>query len=525
VKDNINVAGMPTTCACPAFAYVPETSAPAVEKLLAAGAIRIGKTNLDQFATGLVGVRTPYPIPRNAIDPALVPGGSSSGSAVAVARGLISFALGTDTAGSGRVPAGLNNIVGLKPSVNAVSTRGVVPACQTLDCVSVFACTVDDAWRVFESMAGYDAQDPYARPVKLGTLSKLPPNLVLGVPRPVDLRFFGDHSAADAFSAALDGLARMGAVFREIDMTPFFETAALLYEDAWIAERHAALRSFLESNAGDVLPVTRRIIENANRFSASDLFAAIYKLAGLRRSAEPVWANIGALIVPTTPHAPTLADLAADPIRPNSELGTYTNFVNLFDLAAISVPGPWRADGRAAGITLIGPRCSDAYLASIGRTFHAACNTTMGATGKPVPPLDPIPETCPAGMIEMAVVGAHLSGMPLNHELLDGGAVFLRAVKTIPAYRLYALAPSPVPKPALIRVNTDGASIEAEVWALPVEAFAHFVARIPPPLGIGTVLLADGTAPKGFLVEAASIEGAEDITSFGGWRAYRKGRP
>jgi allophanate hydrolase len=520
VKDNLEVAGFPTTCACPAFAYRPAHSAPAVDKLFAAGAICIGKTNLDQFATGLVGVRTPYPVPRNAIDPSLVPGGSSSGSAVAVARGIVSFALGTDTAGSGRVPAGLNNIVGLKPSVGAVSSRGAVPACRTLDCISVFAGTVDDSWRVFDIMAGYDPADPYSRPYVRGVLSPPPPKPILGVPKSTDLRFFGDEAAAGAFARALEVLSRMGASVREIVMEPFYETAALLYEGAWVAERRAALRSFMAEHAEALVPVTRRIVEGAARFSAADAFDAIYKLAGLRRAIEPIWQEITALVVPTTPHAPTLADLEADPIRPNSELGTYTNFVNLLDLAALSVPGPWRIDGRAAGITLIGPCGADGRLASIGRAFHVLCGGTIGATAQPLPPLAPVTSACPAGMIEIAVVGAHLSGMPLNGELLDENGVFLRAAKTKPVYRLYALAGGSIPKPALIRVASGGAAIETEVWALPAEGFGRFVAQIPPPLGIGTVRLADGTTPKGFLAEAIATQDAEDVSSFGGWRAY-----
>jgi allophanate hydrolase len=384
-KDNIDVAGMPTTCACPAFAYRPEQTAPAVEKLLAAGAICIGKTNLDQFATGLVGVRTPYPVPRNAIDPDIVPGGSSSGSAIAVARGIVSFALGTDTAGSGRVPAGLNNIVGLKPSCGAISTRYVVPACSSIDCVSIFTGTVDDALQVFEIMAGYDPEDPFSRPLEAGVASGPPLELHLGIPSPADLKFFGDEAAADAFARAVEVLKSMGASLAEIDMQPFFETASLLYDGPWVAERRAALKEFMAGHAAGMLPVTRSIVESADRFSAADAFAAIYKLAALRRVTEPVWGKIAALVVPTAPVAPTIADLAADPIGPNSRLGTYTNFVNLLDLAALAVPGPWRADGRPAGVTFIGPRGSDARLACIGRIFHASSGLTIGATGRPVP--------------------------------------------------------------------------------------------------------------------------------------------
>jgi allophanate hydrolase len=519
VKDNIDVAGMPTTAACPAFAYRPKTTAPAVERLLAAGAILIGKTNLDQFATGLVGVRTPYPVPRNAIDPAIVPGGSSSGSAVAVACGIVPFALGTDTAGSGRVPAGLNNIVGLKPSGGAISIRGAVPACRTLDCISVFAGTVDDAWTVFAFLAGEDKDDPFSRPLVLGRPGAAPPHPVIGIPRPRDQKFFGDAAARTAWRAATGLLEDLGARFVEIDMTPFFAAAALLYEGPWVAERYAAVRPFIEKRARDVHPVTRRIVQGATAFSAADAFAAIYRLAELKLATGPVWRGIDALAVPTAPCAPTLLDLEHDPIGPNTRLGTYTNFVNLLDLAALAVPGPMRRDGRAAGITLIAPRGSDAALASLGRAFHANAATTIGATGRPLPALAALPATAPAGHCEIAVVGAHLSGMALNHELRALGGLFLRAVETEPCYRLYALPGGPPRRPGLVRVG-EGAAVATEVWALPVEGFGRFVAGIPAPLAIGTLLLRDGSRPKGFLCEAEATRNAQDISRYGGWRAY-----
>ncbi len=520
VKDNIDVAGMPTTCACPAFAYEPAVSAAAVEKLLAAGALCIGKTNLDQFATGLVGVRTPYPAPLNSVDASLVPGGSSSGSAVAVARGLVSFALGTDTAGSGRVPAALNNIVGLKPSVGAVSSRGVIPACSTLDCVSVLAGTVDDAWRVFEVMAGYDEADPFSRRIAAGALSAPPPHPRIAIPNAEGRNFFGDNAAKDAFEAALAVLEGMGACLVEIDMQPFFETAAMLYGGPWVAERLAALRPFVSRHADEIFPVTRRIIESAENYSAADAFEAIYRLAELRRKTEAVWNGITTLAVPSIPRAVSLAEVEADPIGPNAMLGTFTNFVNLLDLAALSVPGRWQTNGRPAAITFIGPRGSDGRLASIGRVFQSACNGTIGATGEPLPKLTPLKPHAPDNMIQLAVVGAHLSGMPLNYQIEKAGGIFLRSVKTEPIYRLYALLSGPIPKPALIRVGASGVSIETEVWALPSEEFGRFVSEIPPPLGIGTVFLSDGTAPKGFIGEAVAAAEGQDISSFGGWRAY-----
>jgi len=521
VKDNIDVAGLPTTAGAPGFAYTPKTSATVVQRLLDAGALLVGKTGLDQFATGLVGVRTPYPVPKNPFDATIVPGGSSSGSGVAVARGLVPFALGTDTAGSGRVPAGLNNIVGLKPSVGAVSTHGVVPACRTLDCVSVFAGTVDDAWAVYSVIAGSDAADAYSRAIALGSLGALPPHVRLGVPRGKDLKFFGDSAAKAAWRAGVEVMQGLGAELVDIDFTPLFETAAMLYEGPWVAERYAALRPFLEQRAGDVYPVTRTVIEKAKAYSAADAFAGLYRLESLKRTSEGVMAGVDALMVPTAPYTPTIAEVEADPIGPNIRLGTYTNFVNLLDMAAIAVPGPFRKDGLAAGITLIGQRGRDAALASLGRAFHAAAATTVGATGRPLPPLPPLPATAAVGMIELAVVGAHLSGMALNGELRALGGAFLRAVGTKPCYELYVLPGGPPERPGLVRVaEGKGHPIATEVWALPAEGFAGFVAGIPAPLGIGTLLLADGTRPKGFLCEAAGTRGAKAISSFGGWRAY-----
>jgi allophanate hydrolase len=366
VKDNIDVAGLPTTAACPDFAYVPEADASVVAKLIEAGAILIGKTNLDQFATGLVGVRTPHPVPRNAFDALIVPGGSSSGSAIAVAQGLASFALGTDTAGSGRVPAGLNNLVGLKPSLGALSTRGVVPACRTLDCVSVFATCVADAQAVFDLAAGFDAADPYSRPLVAGQPA---PVRVLGVPRAMDRLFFGDALMEAAFDAALARLQSLEITVEEIDMSDFFAVARLLYEGPWVAERRAAIRHFMDANPDALHPVTRAITAKADAISATDTFEAMYRLAALKRATETVWQRVDALMVPTAPIAPTLAELAADPIGPNARLGTYTNFVNLLDLAALAVPGPFRADGFPAGVTFIAPRGSDHRLADFGARF------------------------------------------------------------------------------------------------------------------------------------------------------------
>jgi allophanate hydrolase len=519
VKDNIDVAGLPTTAACPAFAYTPKSDATCVARLRAAGAIPIGKTNLDQFATGLVGVRSPYGVPRNVFDAKLIPGGSSSGSAVAVAAGLVPFSLGTDTAGSGRIPAGLGNIVGLKSSLGMVSTAGVVPACRTLDCVSVFALTVDDAWTVLAAMAGPDVADPYTRDRPAGTPGPVP-ELRIGVPVKGARVFFGDQVSAAQFDAAIARFAALGATISEIDIEPFYETARLLYEGPWIAERYLAAQKLLASSPDAMHPVTREIILGGARPSAAEAFAAFYKLEDLRRVRDHVFRQIDVLLVPTMPTAYTVEQVLADPIQLNSRLGTYTNFVNLLDLAGLAVPASMRPDGIPFGVTLLAPGGQDALLASLGRVFHADMNLPMGATGKSQPPLAALSAAPQSGEIAIAVVGAHLSGMPLNGELKSHGARFLESTRTAPDYRMFALATQP-PKPGLLRVAAgQGAPIVVEIWTLPPEGFGRFVAAIPAPLGIGTLTLADGRTVKGFLAEANATANARDISEFGGWRAY-----
>lgn len=521
VKDNIDVAGLPTTAACPAFSHEPAKDAGAVARLKAAGAIVIGKTNLDQFATGLNGTRSPYGTPRNALRADLVPGGSSSGSASAVAAGIVPLALGTDTAGSGRVPAGLQNIVGLKPSLGLVSTAGVVPACRTLDCVSIFAATVDDAWLALEAIAGPDAQDAFSRRIPLGRPGTLPPRLRIGVPREADLDFNSDAGARASFATALERMRALGAEIVTLEMAPFAETARLLYDGPWVAERWLAIHDLLERDPEAILPVTRQVIAGRPLPDAAAAFAARYRLAELALAARKVFAGIDALMVPTAPRPVTLAEMAVDPVGANTLLGRYTNFVNLLDLSALAVPATLAADRTAAGITLIAPAGGDATLATIGRAFHAAGGLPLGAGTSPLPATPALPAAAPAGQIEIAVVGAHLSGMPLNGELTSLGGSFVRATTTTGDYRLYALPGGPPARPGLVRVQPGtGAPLALEVWALPAEGFGRFVAGIPSPLGIGTLTLADGTAVKGFLCEAIAVEGARDVTSFGGWRAY-----
>ena len=518
VKDNIDVAGLPTTAACPAFAYDPGKDATCVAKLRRAGAIVIGKTNLDQFATGLVGVRSPYGTPRNLFDPSLIPGGSSSGSAIAVGAGLVPLALGTDTAGSGRVPAGLSNIVGLKPSLGLVSTAGLVPACRTLDCVSVFALTVDDAFAALAAMAGPDPADPYSRPRPLGAPEALPAGLRIGVPMPGQRLFFGDKVSAAAYEAALADLAGLGAAIVEIDIEPFYETARLLYDGPWVAERYISVRSLIASAPEAMHSVTRQIILGGAHPSAVDTFKAFYQLEELRHVRDHTFGEIDVLALPTVPTVYTVAQVLADPIGLNSRLGTYTNFVNLLDLCALAVPASMQA--TPFGITLLAPAGNDAMLASLGRVFHAGTGLPLGATGTAQPALAPLPGA-PAGEIAIAVVGAHLTGMPLNGELKSFGARFLERTTTTADYRLFLLPGTTPAKPGLLRVGVDaGVAVDVEIWTMPAEQFGRFVASIPAPLSIGTLTITDGRDVKGFLVEAEATRDARDISAFGGWRNF-----
>ncbi len=521
VKDNIDVKGMATTAACPAYSYRPARDATAVARLRAAGAIILGKTNLDQFATGLVGVRTPYGVARNLFDAKLIPGGSSSGSALAVGAGMTPLALGTDTAGSGRVPAAFSNIVGLKPSRGLVSNAGVVPACRTLDCVSVFALTVDDAMTTLAAIAGPDDADPFSRPRRLDAPGPMPQSVRLGVPLPGGRLFFGDRASAAAYDAELTRFAALGARIVEIDIEPFYAAARLLYEGPWVAERYLTVRALLASAPESLHPVTRQVILAGASATAADTFAALYQLEELRRVSDHTFRSIDALVLPTAPTIYTIEEVLADPIGLNGRLGTYTNFVNLLDLCGLAVPASMRPDGTPFGVTLLAPAGEDAALASIGREFHRATGLPLGALKAPQPAQARQSAAPAPDEIAIAIVGAHLSGMPLNGELRAAGARLLACVRTAPHYRLYALAGARPPKPGLLRVkNGAGAAIEVEVWGLSESAFGRFVAAVPPPLSIGTLELDGGRQVKGFLVEAEAVAGARDISSFGGWRAF-----
>jgi allophanate hydrolase len=495
VKDNIDVAGMPTTAGCPAYSYLPERTATVVQRLLDAGAILIGKTNLDQFATGLVGVRSPYGACANVFDARYISGGSSSGSAVAVAKGLVAFALGTDTAGSGRVPAAFNDIVGMKPTRGLLSTAGVVPACRSLDCVSIFAGSAAGAERVWRVAQGYDAADPFSRTAQPGDGAApwLPGAFRFGVPRDEELAFFGDAESPRLFRSAIARLEAAGGTRVMIDFAPFREAAALLYSGPWVAERYAAVGS---------------IIRLAASKSAAEAYRGLYRLEELKRAAAATWAGIDVLLLPTAGTIYTKAAVEADPIQLNTNLGYYTNFVNLMDLAAVAVPAGFRRDGLPFGVSLIGPAFSDGALLALASRF---AGTVARSTDAP-------------GCIHVAVVGAHLTGQPLNRQLTERGARLVRACRTSPEYRFYALANTAPPKPGLVRdPGFDGPGIALEIWAVPSHHFGSFVAGVPPPLAIGSVQLDSGEWVKGFVCEPVATVGATEITEYGGWASYLAG--
>ncbi len=520
VKDNIDVAGIPTTAACPAFTYIPSKDATTIARLKAAGAIVIGKTNLDQFATGLVGTRSPYGAVPNSFKANYVSGGSSSGSGVAVARGLVPFSLGTDTAGSGRIPAGFNNIVGLKPTKGRFSTTGVVPACRSLDCVSIFSLSVSDAETVANVLEAFDSTDAYSRPapVSSGYFSPKPRFAI-----PASPEWFGDTQAQAAWVKSLEQLSLLGVELIAIDFTPMFTLAQLLYGGAWVAERHAAIAEFMREHMDDMNPVVRGIIEKAENFSATDAYRSEYSRADLAREIQTLMSDFDALLVPTSPRHPTIADVEASPVEVNSQLGTYTNFVNLADCSALALPAVMRNDGLPFGITLIAPAWQDPALVAFGKQWQNFIKLPMGNTQKSAPTFSPSTQA-PAGYVRLAVVGAHLTGMPLNVQLQERKAIFVESTFTANTYRLFALPNTTPPKPGLIRNKTGetGAEIIVELWDVPVQHFGSFVALIPAPLGIGTLTLKDGREVKGFICEGAAMEGATDITHLGGWRTYIK---
>jgi len=522
IKDNIDLAGLPTTAACPEFAYLPKRSATVVQRLIDAGAIPLGKTNLDQFATGLVGTRSPYGACRNSFDPDYISGGSSAGSAVAVALGLASFSLGTDTAGSGRVPAAFNNLVGHKPTCGLLSTTGVVPACRSLDVVSVFALTAEDAEQVVASAAGYDAADPFSRVASphgfdFGTA----PALNVGVPKQENLEFFGNREYERLYFETLTTLEALGARFVDVDLQPFLDTARLLYEGPWVAERYAAIRSFFDAHERALHPVTRKIVGASKAWLAADAYEASYRLRTLKRASEEQLRGVDCVVTPTAGSTYRIAELEAEPIRLNSNLGYYTNFMNLLDLAAVAVPAGFTTAGLPFGVTLFAAAHQDVPLLRLAAKVQRARVESVGARGVRMPPPLAVRDSpTVSGQVRVAVCGAHMSGLALNHELTNRGARWVATTSSAPLYGLYALPGGPPRRPGLVRRATGGSAIELEIWELAEHAFGSFVAGVPAPLGIGKIALADGSTVAGFLCESYATIDARDITSYGGWRRY-----
>jgi allophanate hydrolase len=524
VKDNIDVAGLATTAGCPVYAYTPTASATVVQQLERAGAIAIGKTNMDQFATGLVGIRSPYGICSSVFDERYIAGGSSSGSAVAVTKGQVCFALGTDTAGSGRIPAAFNQLVGLKPTRGLLSTSGVVPACKTLDCVSIFAETCADASRIFQVARGYDPSDSYSREAMPGA-GAAPwggAKFRFGIPQPQALEFFGDTNAGQCYQGAIETLASLGGEIVEIDYAPFRAVANLLYAGPWVTERLAAISEFMESHESEMDPTVRQIISGARRFSAVEAFQAAYRLEELRRETEKTWERVDVLLLPTAPRTYTIAEVQADSFSLNTNLGYYTNFVNLLDLAAVAVPAGFAAERLPFGVSLIGPAFTDDALLQLADRLHRKLAITLGGSERLLAstPVLSIPDT-PSGCIRIAVVGAHLTGQPLNWQLTSRRGRLLETVRTQADYRLFALKETTPPKPGLIHApGFQGLGIEVEIWALPENTVGSFIDNIPPPLTIGNIRLVNGKWVKGFLVEPSAVEHATEISEFGGWRNY-----
>jgi allophanate hydrolase len=523
VKDNFDVEGLPTTAACPSFSRPAFSTATVIQKLLDAGAILIGKTNMDQFATGLVGTRTPYGVCSSVFNAEHIAGGSSSGSAVAAASGLVSFSLGSDTAGSGRVPAAFNNLVGLKPTRSWLSTNGLLPACRTLDCVSIFTETCADAAKVFAIARGDDKADPYSRTPSWGQGAS--PWSASGEFRfgvPANPEFFGDDKAAALYQAVVEKLAELGGVAVAFDYEPFCKAASLLYKGPWVAERLAAIGAFLQNDPDNVDPTVGAIIRGGEKYSAVDTFEAAYELEALRRATEVVWQKADFLLLPTTPTQYTIAQVRANPIELNSNLGYYTNFVNLMDLASVAIPAGMKPNGLPFGVSLIGKAFTDDGLLRVADRLHRALAHTLGGSMRQLAATAPIDANAiPPGCVLMAVVGAHLTGQPLNWQLTERNARLLSSTRTHGDYRFYALANTTPPKPGLVYTpGFGGSGIEVEVWAMPENTVGSFLQAIPPPLTIGTILLSDGSQVKGFLCEPAGLQGAQEITEFGGWRRY-----
>lgn len=522
IKDNIDLAGVPTTAACREFAYTPEKSAFVVQLLIDAGAIPIGKTNLDQFATGLNGTRSPFGAPRNSFNKDYISGGSSSGSSVAVALGQVSFSLGTDTAGSGRVPAAFNNLIGVKPSRGLLSVSGVLPAGHSLDCVTLFCLNCNDAETLLALTAKFDAGDEYSRAATLTMSATANRKLKIGIAQKEQLEFFGDAGYAAAYNAFVAGLSNQNVELVPTDISPLLECARLLYEGPYVAERYAAIEEFVTKTPQLMNPVVRAIIEPASRFDAISTFKTEYRRQQLQQQSRPLFRDIDCLLLPTAGALFTLQQLQEEPIKRNSELGYYTNFMNLLDLAAIAVPAGFTSARLPFGVTLIGTTFSDFELLAIAHRLLSSTPITEGATGQPWKPAPLV--NAGLGYLPIAVCGAHLSGMALNHQLLSRNARLLQETRSAPQYRLYALAGGPPFRPGMIRVAENGAAIIVEVWEVPTEAVGSFLAGIGQPLGLGKIELENGQWVTAFICEGHTVATATDITDFGGWRAYMASR-
>lgn len=526
IKDNIDLAGVPTTAACESYSYIADRSAFLVQCLIDAGAIPIGKTNLDQFATGLVGTRSPYGAVKNAFNPEYISGGSSSGSAVAVALGQVSFSLGTDTAGSGRVPAMLNKLVGLKPSRGLLSMSGVVPACRSLDCPSIFARSAVDALSVFNIVNVYDRDDVYARKSPFSNsvrYSGVPSDLPkIAIPIQSNLNFFGEASSEKLFFQAVEHWQSLGAEIIEINIQPLLDAAKLLYEGPWVAERYAAIESMMQNRPEEVHPVVREIISSAENKTAVEVFQYEYMMQGFRGLAKDMFNDIDFLLTPTAATTYTIKDMLNDPIVLNSNMGYYTNYMNLLDLCGIAVPVGQMENQQHFGVTLVASAMSDQKLLGYAHKWQKTFNTDklLGDDMGDALKLPDLAEVNTSKCIDVAVCGAHLSGMPLNWQLTERGAILKQQTYSHSIYRLFALAGGPPFRPGMIRDEEKGAAIEVEVWSIPAEEFGGFVAGIPAPLGIGKIELADRSIVSGFICESIGIEGAKEITALGSWRQY-----
>jgi allophanate hydrolase len=520
IKDNIDLAGIPTTAACPAYSYVAEKSATIVSQLIALGAIPIGKTNLDQFATGLNGTRSPYGICRNSVLPTYPSGGSSAGSALAVALGIASFSLGTDTAGSGRVPAALNNLIGLKASKGLISTAGVVPACRTLDCTTFFTATAGEASQLLGLTAHQDPADDYSRQnmswntARAFGLPKL--GFRFGVPN--QLTFLGCTESQTIFENAVAQLEALGGVRVEVDFSAFLQAARLLYEGPWVAERYSVAGPLIEQDPQAVLPVIRDVLAQAPKASAVQAFEAQYRLQSLKNITDRILQDLDCIVTPAYPRPVTLEELAAEPVKRNSDLGTYTNFMNLLDYAAVAVPAGFMQNGLPSGVTLFGRAFTDQYLLSIADAFHRALQLPL--VGEQPNAASPPSQAAKNDKSHIVVCGAHLSGLPLNWQLTEKNARLVKATCTSPHYHLYALPGQPPARPGLQRVHEQGRCIDVEVWEIPTLALGTFLTDIPAPLGLGKVELQDGSWVTGFICENYALTSAQAITEFSGWRDY-----